>query len=164
MNVLVTDGLYFLFAVQIFTRTLVNIYLSIRYHNSCRRLPETKPHSSLFLHRSGSTFLAVMAACTPSIQVFLGSPLFLLSLVNINRRFPQAPRPPPWRYCDTTANPAMTAFLATSFAIYYWLRILPLTGVRHGSATYCPLVACGLRFHCVWPTDSCQLGNFDSWN
>jgi len=54
-------------------------YLSIRFYNSCRRLPETKLHSSLFLHLSGSKFLVVMAACTPSIHVFLGRPLFLLS-------------------------------------------------------------------------------------
>ena len=55
------------------------IYLSIRFYNSCRRLPETKRHSSLFLHWSVSKFLVVMAACTPSIHVFLGRPLFLLS-------------------------------------------------------------------------------------
>ena len=55
-----------------------NIYLS-GFFNSCRRLPETKRQSSLFLHWSGSKFLVVMAACTPSIHVFLGSPLFLLS-------------------------------------------------------------------------------------
>ena len=54
-------------------------YLSIRVFNSCRRLPETKRHSSLFLHWSGSKFLVVRAACTPSIHVFLGRPLFLLS-------------------------------------------------------------------------------------
>ena len=36
--------------------------------NSCRRLPETKRHSSLFLHWSGSKFLVVMAACNPSIH------------------------------------------------------------------------------------------------
>jgi hypothetical protein len=52
--------------------------LSIRFYNSCRRLPETKRHSALFLHLSCSKFLAVMAACTPSIRVFLGR-LFLLS-------------------------------------------------------------------------------------
>ena len=28
----------------------LSIYLSIRFHNSCRHLPETKLHSSLFLH------------------------------------------------------------------------------------------------------------------
>ena len=55
------------------------VYLSIRFYNSCRRLPETKRHSSLFLHWSGSKFLVVMAACTPSIHVSLGRPLFLLS-------------------------------------------------------------------------------------
>ena len=55
------------------------IYLSIRFYNTCRRLPETKRHSSLFLHWSVSKFLVVMAACTPSIHVFLGRPLFLLS-------------------------------------------------------------------------------------
>ena len=55
------------------------IYLSIRFYNTWRRLPETKRHSSLFLHWSGSKFLVVMAACTPSIHVFLGRPLFLLS-------------------------------------------------------------------------------------
>jgi len=27
-----------------------DVYLSIRFYNSCRRLPETKRHSSLFLH------------------------------------------------------------------------------------------------------------------
>jgi len=39
--------------------------------NSCRRLPETKRHSSLFLYWSGSKFLVVVAACTPSIHVYL---------------------------------------------------------------------------------------------
>jgi hypothetical protein len=53
-----------------------NIYLSIRFYDSCRRLPETKHHSSLFLHSFCSIFLVVMAACTPSIHVFLGRPLF----------------------------------------------------------------------------------------
>ena len=57
----------------------ISIYLSIRFYNSCRRLPETKRHSSLFLHWSGSKFLVVMAACAPSIHFFLGRPLFLLS-------------------------------------------------------------------------------------
>jgi len=56
-----------------------SFFLSIRFYNSCRRLPEAKRLSSLFLHWSGSKFLAVMAACTPSIHVFLGRPLFLLS-------------------------------------------------------------------------------------
>ena len=58
---------------------LCHIYLSIRFYNSCRLLPQTKRHSSLFLHWSVSKFLVVMAACTPSIHVFLGRPLFLLS-------------------------------------------------------------------------------------
>ena len=58
---------------------ILTVYLSIRFYNSCRRLPETKRHSSLFLHLSVSKFLDVMAACTPSIHVFLGRPLFLLS-------------------------------------------------------------------------------------
>ena len=56
-----------------------SIYLSVRVFNICRRLPQTKRHSSLFLHWPGSKFLVVMAACTPSIHVFLGRPLFLLS-------------------------------------------------------------------------------------
>ena len=58
------------------------LYLSmyIRFHNNCRRLPETKLHSSLFVHWSGSRFLVSMAACTPSLHVFLGRPLFLLSI------------------------------------------------------------------------------------
>ena len=39
-----------------------------------------KPNAiPLFLHWSGSKFLVVMAACTPSIHVFHGRPLFLLS-------------------------------------------------------------------------------------
>ena len=57
---------------------LFSIYLSSLF-NSCRRLPEPKRHSSLFLYCSGSRSLDVMAACTPSIHVFLGRPLFLLS-------------------------------------------------------------------------------------
>jgi len=56
------------------------------FFNNCRRLPETKRHSSLFLHWSGSKFLAVMAACTPSLHVFLGLPFFLLSH-NLEFRF-----------------------------------------------------------------------------
>ena len=53
-----------------------SIYLSIYpvFFNSCRPLPETKFHSCLFLPWSGSKFLVVMAACTPSIHVFLGRP------------------------------------------------------------------------------------------
>jgi len=54
------------------------IYLSGIF-NSCRCLLETKRHSPLFFHWSGSKFLVVMAACTPSTHVFLGRPLFLLS-------------------------------------------------------------------------------------
>jgi hypothetical protein len=55
------------------------MYLSIQFYNNCRRLPQTKRHSSLFLHLSCSKFLAVMAAFTPSIHVFLGRLLFRLS-------------------------------------------------------------------------------------
>ena len=53
--------------------------ISLRFFNSCRRLPETQCHSCLFLHWSGSKFLFVMAAFIPSIHVILGRPLFLLS-------------------------------------------------------------------------------------
>ena len=58
----------------------IYIYLSIRFHNSCHRLLETKLQSSLFLHWCSFKFLVAMAACTPSIHVFLGRPLFLLSV------------------------------------------------------------------------------------
>ena len=54
---------------EYFNRCVKSIYLSV-FFNSCRRLPETKRHSSLFLHWSGSKFVVVMAACTPSIHVF----------------------------------------------------------------------------------------------
>ena len=47
-----------------------SIYLSVRVFNICRRLPQTKRHSSLFLHWSGSKLLVVMAVCTPPIHVF----------------------------------------------------------------------------------------------
>jgi len=57
---------------------ILSIYVS-GFLNSCRLLLETKCHSSLFLHWSGSKFLVVVAACTPSIHVFLGCLLFLLS-------------------------------------------------------------------------------------
>ena len=56
-----------------------NLSICPVFFNSCRRLSETKHHSSLFLHWSSSKFLVVMAACTPSIHVFLGHTLFLLS-------------------------------------------------------------------------------------
>ena len=56
----------------------LKVYLSIYsvFFNSCRRLPESKCHSSLFLPSSGYKFLA---AYTPSIHVFLGRPLLFLS-------------------------------------------------------------------------------------
>jgi len=57
---------------------IFSIYLSDIF-NSCHCLLETKRHSCLFLHWSGSKFLAIIAACTPSIHIFLGRPLFLLS-------------------------------------------------------------------------------------
>jgi len=56
-----------------------DIHLSIRYFNSCRRLPETNHHFSLFLHWFGSKFPVDMAACTAFIHIFPGRPLFLLS-------------------------------------------------------------------------------------
>ena len=57
-----------------------HFYLSIcPVFNSCSRLPETKRHSSQFLHWSVSKFPVVMAAWTSSIHVFLGRPLFFLS-------------------------------------------------------------------------------------
>jgi len=55
-------------------------YLSFRSCDSCRRLPEPKHHSFLFSHWSASKRLVFMAARTPSVIVFLGRPLFLLSL------------------------------------------------------------------------------------
>ena len=55
------------------------IYLSFRSCDSCRRLPEPKHHSFLFNYWSASKCLVFMAARTPSIHVFLGRPLFLLS-------------------------------------------------------------------------------------
>jgi len=48
------------------------------FFNRCRHLPETKRHSSLFLHWSGSKYLVAMAVCTPPIHGFLERPLFLL--------------------------------------------------------------------------------------
>ena len=56
-----------------------SIYLSFRSCDSCRRLPEPKHHSFLFNHWSASKYLVFKAARTPSIHVFLGRPLFLLS-------------------------------------------------------------------------------------
>jgi len=53
-------------------------YLSFRSCDSCCRLPEPKHHSFLFNHWSASKCLVFVAACTPSIHVFLGRPLFLL--------------------------------------------------------------------------------------
>ena len=74
-NVLLTVHLSIILIID----QLLSICPSFFFFNSCRRLPENKHHSSLFLHWSGSKFLVVMAACTPSIHVFLGCPLFLLS-------------------------------------------------------------------------------------
>ena len=55
------------------------VELCIRFCNSCRRFLETRRHSFLFLHLSGSKFLVVMPACTRPIHVFIGRPLSLLS-------------------------------------------------------------------------------------
>ena len=83
-----------LFLKKPFSRNLklqmpISIYLSFRSCDSCRRLPEPKHHSFLFNHWSVSKCLFSMAACTPSIHVFLGRPLFLLSsgihsIINFN--------------------------------------------------------------------------------
>jgi len=62
------------------------------FFNSCCHLPETKHHSSLFLHWSGSKFLVIMAACTPSIHVFLGCPL------SFSPRSPNSTRKNCWHY------------------------------------------------------------------
>ena len=59
--------------------TAHTIYLSFRSCDSCRHLPEPKHHSFLFSHWSSSKCLVLVAACTPSIHIFLGRPLFLLS-------------------------------------------------------------------------------------
>ena len=56
-----------------------SFYPSFRSRDSCRRLREPKHHSFLFNHWSASKCLVFMAARTPSIHVFLGRPLFLLS-------------------------------------------------------------------------------------
>ena len=70
------------FLLSFFLSFHQSINSSIRFFlNSCRRLPETKHYSSLFLNLSGSKFHVVMAACTPSIHIFLGRPLLLLSRV-----------------------------------------------------------------------------------
>jgi hypothetical protein len=67
-------------SISLYLSIYIYVYLSIRFYDSCRRLlPQTKRHSSLFLHWFCSIFLAVMAACTPSIHVLLGRPLFRLS-------------------------------------------------------------------------------------
>ena len=69
--------------IQIATDMLIIILIiylsSFRCCDSCRRLPEPKHHSFLFNHLSTSKCLVFMAARTPSIHVFLGRPLFLLS-------------------------------------------------------------------------------------
>jgi len=57
----------------------LNVYLSFRSCDSCRRLSEPRHHSLLFNHWSVSKCLVFMAVRTPSIHVFLGRPLFLLS-------------------------------------------------------------------------------------
>jgi len=64
-----------LFCIYIY----IYIYISFRSCDSCRRLPEPKHNSFLFNHWSASKCLVFMAACTPSIHVFLGRHLFLLS-------------------------------------------------------------------------------------
>jgi len=57
----------------------MNFYLSFWSCDSCRHLRKPRHHSFLFKHWSASKCLVFMAARTPSIHVFLGRPLFLLS-------------------------------------------------------------------------------------
>jgi hypothetical protein len=58
----------------------MNFYLSFRSCDSCRRIRKPKHQSFLFKYWSASKCLVFMAARTNSIHVFLGCPLFLLSL------------------------------------------------------------------------------------
>ena len=86
-------SIYLSIYLYIYLSLSLSIYLSTLFHNSCRHLPQTKLHSSLFLHWSGSQFLVAMAACTPSIHVFLGRPLFSLSggvhsIINFGSKMP----------------------------------------------------------------------------
>ena len=83
-NTLHTSWQLFLYTHLINTREFMpfpssSIYLSFRSCDSYPRLLEPKRHSFLFNHWSASIFLVFMAARTPSIHVFLGRPLFLLS-------------------------------------------------------------------------------------
>ena len=50
----------------------IYVYLSVYLFVCLSVCLSTNRHSSLFLHWSSSKFLVVMAACTPSIHVFLG--------------------------------------------------------------------------------------------
>ena len=72
-SLLIFYGIYFVINLN------TSVYLSSRSCDSCRRLPEPKHHSFLFNHWSRSKCLVFMAARTPSIHVFLGRPLFLLT-------------------------------------------------------------------------------------
>ena len=70
-----------LFSVHLLRKSHFFLFsvLSFRSCDSCRRLPEPQHHSFLFNHWFASKCLVFMAAPTPSIHVFLGRPLFLLS-------------------------------------------------------------------------------------
>jgi hypothetical protein len=71
------DSILTVILIHIYYTYYLSIYL--RSYDSCRRLPDPKHHSFLFNHWSASKCLVFMAVRTPSIHVFLGRPLFLLS-------------------------------------------------------------------------------------
>ena len=58
---------------------VLSVYLSVRFFLTAVAVFRKPNAIPLFLHWSGSKSLVVMAACTPSIHVFLGRLLFLLS-------------------------------------------------------------------------------------
>jgi hypothetical protein len=68
---------------SIFLQLSISVYLSIWFCNSCHCLPETKRHSSLFLHWYGSKFLVVRATCTTSIHILLDILFFFSSAFHI---------------------------------------------------------------------------------
>jgi hypothetical protein len=65
--------------VPIYIQQDATFFFYLRSYDSCRRHPEPKHHSFLFNHWSASRCLVSMAARTPSIHVFFGRPLCLLT-------------------------------------------------------------------------------------
>jgi hypothetical protein len=150
------------FHMQAFATFLVSfnvyIYISFRSCDNCRRLPEPTHHSYLFNHWSASKCLVFMAARTPSIQVSLGRPLFLLSpgihsIINVGNL--SSCLLLTWPYHWSLFLSMMSIYI-NKYIYIYLLHCILITSVPSIEDTVCNLLHASCLMSLLHTTKSCH--------